>query len=254
MRYEFYQSQTTITFDIFVRGVIEKESIIKVENDGKVLHLVLVTGSVENNKTPLELSLDLFGTVLDVKDSIMIAYRATKVEVRLTKSPSSLFMWPTAIQTTGSVQVVSSQTTLPTTLPVQNNLSMNTLSSLSSSSLSASSSISSSSASASETSVIPDKTQSYPTSSTKKKDWNAVEREINAEEESEKPQGEEALFKLFRSIYSNANEDTKRAMVKSFQTSGGTVLSTNWEDVSKKDFEKEGVQAPAGMEMKKFEQ
>jgi suppressor of G2 allele of SKP1 len=43
-------------------------------------------------------------------------------------------------------------------------------------------------------------------------------------------------------------------MVKSFQTSGGTVLSTNWDEVSRKDFEKEGVQAPSGMEVKKYEQ
>lgn len=28
-----------------------------------------------------------------------------------------------------------------------------------------------------------------------------------------------------------ADEDTRRAMVKSFQTSGGTVLSTNWDEV-----------------------
>ena len=28
-----------------------------------------------------------------------------------------------------------------------------------------------------------------------------------------------------------ADEDTRRAMVKSYQTSGGTVLSTNWDEV-----------------------
>ena len=29
------------------------------------------------------------------------------------------------------------------------------------------------------------------------------------------------------------DEDTRRAMMKSFQTSGGTVLSTNWDEVGK---------------------
>ncbi len=32
-------------------------------------------------------------------------------------------------------------------------------------------------------------------------------------------------------IYSKATPETQRAMNKSFQTSGGTVLSTNWDEV-----------------------
>ena len=41
-------------------------------------------------------------------------------------------------------------------------------------------------------------------------------------------------------------------MIKSFQTSGGTSLSTNWKEVKEKDYEEER-QAPKGMEWKNWE-
>ena len=68
----------------------------------------------------------------------------------------------------------------------------------------------------------------YPTSAKRKVEWSEVEQAAAAMEAEEKPTGDAALQKLFQSIYKDASEDTRRAMVKSFQTSGGTVLSTNW--------------------------
>ena len=46
------------------------------------------------------------------------------------------------------------------------------------------------------------------------------------------------------------DEATRRAMNKSFQMSGGTVLSTNWADVEKRDFD--DITPPDGSEVKKF--
>ena len=71
-----------------------------------------------------------------------------------------------------------------------------------------------------------------------KKDWSKIEREIIAEEEQEKKElkGDEALNNFFQKIYADANEDQRRAMLKSFQTSGGTVLSTDWSTVSCADY------------------
>jgi hypothetical protein len=99
---------------------------------------------------------------------------------------------------------------------------------------------------------IPNSSQRLTRPYSSNRDWNAIEREISIQEAEEKPEGEEALNKLFQQIYGNASEDTRRAMVKSFQTSGGTVLSTNWEEVSKTDYEKQR-EAPKGMEWKTWE-
>jgi suppressor of G2 allele of SKP1 len=91
----------------------------------------------------------------------------------------------------------------------------------------------------------------YPTSRPKKTDWDKVEHEVTREEEETKLEGDEALQKLFRDIYARSSDETRRAMNKSFQTSGGTVLSTNWEEVAKKDYEQERS-APDGQEWKKW--
>mmetsp|Transcript_16001 Transcript_16001/g.48064 ORF Transcript_16001/g.48064 Transcript_16001/m.48064 type:complete len:382 (+) Transcript_16001:209-1354(+) len=86
------------------------------------------------------------------------------------------------------------------------------------------------------------------------RDWNRLEKEMEAELEKDKPEGEEALNKLFKDIYGKATPETRRAMNKSFQTSGGTVLSTNWGEVGTTDYEDPDVrQAPAGMEWKSWE-
>jgi len=38
---------------------------------------------------------------------------------------------------------------------------------------------------------------------------------------------------LFAGIYANADDDTKKAMIKSYTESGGTTLSTDWNSIKK---------------------
>lgn len=77
------------------------------------------------------------------------------------------------------------------------------------------------------------------------KNWDKIAKEI---EEQEKDEGNVDDF--FKKLYEGADEDARRAMVKSFQESGGTVLSTNWKDVGEKKVE---VKPPDGCEFKKWD-
>ncbi|PSR91471.1 Protein SGT1 B like [Actinidia chinensis var. chinensis] len=90
----------------------------------------------------------------------------------------------------------------------------------------------------------------YPSSKPRTQDWDKLEAQVKKEEKEEKLDGDAALNKLFGDIYKNADEDMRRAMVKSFVESNGTVLSTNWQDVGSKKIE---GSPPDGMELKKWE-
>eukprot|EP00173_Palmaria_palmata_P001437 Plantae.Rhodophyta-Palmaria_palmata.ctg18006.p1 GENE.Plantae.Rhodophyta-Palmaria_palmata.ctg18006~~Plantae.Rhodophyta-Palmaria_palmata.ctg18006.p1 ORF type:complete len:253 (-),score=60.10 Plantae.Rhodophyta-Palmaria_palmata.ctg18006:24-734(-) len=76
------------------------------------------------------------------------------------------------------------------------------------------------------------------------KDWDKFEQEEDA-----KGEGDEALNDLFKKIYANGSEEQRRAMNKSFSESGGTCLSTNWQDIGKK---KTPVTPPDGMVARKY--
>jgi len=53
---------------------------------------------------------------------------------------------------------------------------------------------------------------------------------------------------LLKNIYKGASDETRRAMIKSYQTSKGTVLSTNWDEVKNKDYEGKDKVVPKGFE------
>ncbi|GJJ77819.1 suppressor of G2 allele of SKP1 [Entomortierella parvispora] len=87
----------------------------------------------------------------------------------------------------------------------------------------------------------------YPSSSKKAKNWDALEKE--AAKDEDKADGDKALNQLFATIYKDADDDTKRAMMKSFTESNGTCLSTNWDEVGKGTVE---TRPPEGMVAKKY--
>ncbi|KAF2448755.1 SGS-domain-containing protein [Karstenula rhodostoma CBS 690.94] len=91
-----------------------------------------------------------------------------------------------------------------------------------------------------------DAAPSYPTSSkTGVKNWDKLAAE---EGEGDDNEGDETS-RFFKSLYKGAGEDAQRAMMKSYQESGGTVLSTDWSSVGQRYVAPE---PPEGMEAKKY--
>ncbi|KAL7729257.1 hypothetical protein ACLKA6_009710 [Drosophila palustris] len=81
------------------------------------------------------------------------------------------------------------------------------------------------------------------------KNWDRLVSEEEKIEEKE-AKGEAALNQLFKKIYSSSSPEVRKAMNKSFSESGGTVLSTNWNEVGK---EKVDIKPPEGTEFREWD-
>ncbi|EDW80764.1 uncharacterized protein Dwil_GK11706 [Drosophila willistoni] len=81
------------------------------------------------------------------------------------------------------------------------------------------------------------------------KNWDLLVKEEEKIDEKE-AKGEAALNQLFKKIYSTSTPEVQMAMNKSFTESGGTVLSTNWNEVSQ---DKVPIKPPEGTEFREWD-
>ncbi|KAJ9476552.1 Protein SGT1 [Pseudozyma hubeiensis] len=107
-------------------------------------------------------------------------------------------------------------------------------------------------------SVVSAATPTYAQSTAaprQKSKWDSfntdTETDAAAGSSADKPAdgGEADINAFFQKLYADADEDTRRAMMKSYQESGGTTLSTDWSKVGKGRVE---TTPPDGMEAKKW--
>ncbi|KAF8560334.1 SGS-domain-containing protein [Imleria badia] len=89
----------------------------------------------------------------------------------------------------------------------------------------------------------------------KRKNWEGITTDIltsdkeKTTEEDPNVGGDSTVNTFFQKIFADSDEDTRRAMMKSFQESGGTTLSTNWDEVKKETVD---VKPPEGSEWKRW--
>jgi suppressor of G2 allele of SKP1 len=94
--------------------------------------------------------------------------------------------------------------------------------------------------------ALAESAPSYPTSSRSgPKNWDKLANDVDDKE------GEDDVSSFFQSLYKGSNPDTRRAMMKSYQESNGTVLSTDWGSVGKKKVE---TSPPDGMVAKNWDE
>ena len=241
IRHEFYQSTDTLTITVFAKGAPkDKSEVIIKEGSVTIHHLnslipptnvsqLEISFPVLSSNTTYDFSVDpLFARVDPAKSS----YRITphKLEVILQKSIPGL-KWPSL---EGNDPIVSSTTEDTPTIP-SHVLSPST---------------------------NTEKAPQYPTSSRNgPKDWDALATdalkatsadnsgENAADLNDDDNEGGDPMNDFFKKLYKGADPDTKRAMMKSFQESNGTALSTNWAEVGKETVK---TQPPDGVEAKKW--
>ncbi|KAL8998401.1 MAG: hypothetical protein Q9169_002529 [Polycauliona sp. 2 TL-2023] len=223
IRHEWYQTDDTVVVSLFVKGVPKDKTTIDIRDTSLAVSFPLPTGS------DYEFSLDPFCATIDAASSTA-KILSTKIELVLKKA-SAGEKWP------------SLESDAPATAE-DNNQDDDAM----------------------KRAVLADRPTnagpSYPTSSkTGPKNWDKVADELTKKPKKETKDGEEGgggglddefeegdpVNGFFKQLYSNADPDTRRAMMKSYQESNGTTLSTNWSEVGKGKVE---TQAPDGMEAK----
>jgi suppressor of G2 allele of SKP1 len=240
IRHEFYQSTDKLTITVFAKGMPKDKGEVIIKEGSVSIHLLCpliqstyisqleISFPVLDSNSTYDLSFDpLFARVDPSKSS----YRITphKIEIILHKSiPGS--KWPSL---EGTEPIVSSNTEDAPTVPAH----------------------------VLSPSTNTEKAPQYPTSSRHgPKDWDALAttalKSASAENgdnvadlNDDDNEGGDAMNDFFKKLYKDADPDTKRAMMKSFQESNGTALSTNWAEVGKETVK---TQPPDGVEAKKW--
>ena len=229
---DWYQSATHVVVTFGLRNLAGKDAVeTESVDDGCAVSIKAILPSGQAYTATIG---PLWGTIVPQETSVRVS--KAKIEVRLKKADA--IRWSSLEGAVGAVVSSTSATaSVQGETPPQQQAAAAAAAAVSS-----------------RTAVrmaLPSEVEKATTERKTGRDWDKIVTEIKKEEKEEKPEGEAALNQLFQQIYGDGNEDTKRAMMKSYIESNGTVLSTNWDEVKQGKVE---TKPPEGMEYKKYEQ
>ena len=226
IRHEWYQSADTVTVALLARGVPKDKATINIDERSLNISFPLQNGS------DFEFSLDPLFATIDPQASTS-KVMSTKVEFYLRKAQHDQ-KWSSLEGPEDASDTVNMEPK-----PVGNG-----------------------SAAASQPQDAP---PAYPTSSKSgPKNWDKVANDLSKkpkettedgkgkngkEEEEDDVEEGDPVNGFFKKLYAGADPDTRRAMMKSYQESNGTALSTNWSEVGKGKVE---TSPPDGMVAKSW--
>jgi len=230
IRHDWFQTNDSVIVTLYCKGIPKDKATVDIKQNSLEVSFPLPTGS------DYQFSLDpLFSSIDRTKSYYKVM--STKAEFTLMKSTAGQ-KWP-SIEGSGSVQgdKVEMNGADPSEDPVKR-------------------------------AVLADKSTNagpaYPTSSKSgPKNWDKLASDLSKRPKKNPKEGEEDEMEdpgldeeegdptnnFFKMLYKGADPDTQRAMMKSYQESNGTALSTNWAEVGKGPVE---TSPPDGMEAKEW--
>lgn len=239
IRHEWYQNPQAVTLTLYAKGVAKDKAQIDIKADSVSISFP----HPANPASTFDLSLDPLFALIDPSQS-KATIMSTKVELILKKAAPGQ-KWHNL---EGTEPLVKSENTTNSTSGADEAAKAAVLG-------------------YEPTSAEPEQAPSYPTSSrTGPKNWDKVANDLHAQSKSKQGKsnksksdsnkaepssdgeksdeamdvndddsdyGGDAVDGFFKKLYKGADDDTRRAMMKSFLESNGTALSTNWTDVGK---------------------
>lgn len=213
IRHEWYQNSQSVILTIYAKGIPKGQAHIDIQDDS----LEISFPRPNDPSTNFSFTVDPLFRLIDASAS-KCTIMGTKVEFTLAKKVQGE-KWK---DLEGTEALKTATADEKTTIP--------------------------------EASMAPQTAPSYPTSSKSgPKNWDKVasdltkkpkvakkdkaDSDVDEEDIYESDEGGDAVDGFFKKLYKGADEDTRRAMMKSYTESGGTSLSTNWNEVGSKRVE-----------------